>query len=143
MNNMKGDLSAPVLAIIVTIGIISAGLVLLAWFWWFAPQAGRTGVIVITGQPAIICTGGGEKTSHVYISLRNVGNSPVILEQVVIAGYPGHLVSGKKTIDAGESTYVEAEMPAELCSYIQNNRTVDGVLITNSGVYSVTFLVVR
>jgi len=38
---MRGDLSAPVLAIIVTIGIIAAGLVLLAWFWWFAPQAGK------------------------------------------------------------------------------------------------------
>jgi len=39
----RGDLSAPVLAIIVTIGIIAAGLVLMAWFWWFAPQAGKTG----------------------------------------------------------------------------------------------------
>ena len=38
---MRGDLSAPVLAILVTIGIIAAGLVLLAWFWWFAPQAGK------------------------------------------------------------------------------------------------------
>jgi hypothetical protein len=29
---LRGDLSAPVLAIIVTIGVIAAGLVLLAWF---------------------------------------------------------------------------------------------------------------
>jgi len=51
---MRGDLSAPVLAILVTIGIIAAGLVLLAWFWWFAPQAGKTGVLQIIGQPALV-----------------------------------------------------------------------------------------
>jgi len=44
----RGDLSAPVLAIIVTIGIIAAGLVLMAWFWWFAPQAGKAGVLTDT-----------------------------------------------------------------------------------------------
>jgi len=51
---MRGDLSALVLAILVTIGIIAAGLVLLAWFWWFAPQAGKTGVLQIIGQPALV-----------------------------------------------------------------------------------------
>lgn len=141
---MRGDLSAPVLAIIVTIGIISAGLVLLAWFWWFAPQAGRTGVLVVTGQPALICTGGGEKASHAYISLKNVGNVPVKLEQVVIAGYSSQTITPEKPIiSAGESTYIEAVLPTGLCNYVQANRTVDGILLTDSGVYSVTFLVVR
>ncbi|MEM1761496.1 MAG: hypothetical protein QW043_02845, partial [Desulfurococcaceae archaeon] len=55
MGRMRGDLSAPVLAIIVTIGIIAAGLVLLAWFWWFAPQAGRAGVLQVLGMPTFIC----------------------------------------------------------------------------------------
>lgn len=140
VSKMRGDLSAPVLAIIVTIGLISAGLILLAWFWWFAPQAGKSGVLVVTGQPTIICTTGSAKESHVYISVKNIGNSPVTIEQVVIAGY-AQVTSN--VVNAGESTFIEVEMPNGLCSSIMDNRTVEGVLVTNSGIYSATFLVIR
>ena len=140
---MRGDLSAPVLAIIVTIGIISAGLILLSWFWWFAPQAGRAGVIVVAGQPALMCTGVGDKNSHAYISVKNVGNSPVEIQQLIIAGYPSKSMEGKTTLNAGESTFIDAEMPIDLCNYVQSNRTVEGILVTNSGTYSVTFLVIK
>lgn len=140
VSKMRGDLSAPVLAIIVTIGLISAGLILLAWFWWFAPQAGKSGVLVVTGQPTIICTTGSAKESHAYISVKNIGNSPVTIEQVVIAGY-AQVTSN--VVNAGESTFIEVEMPKKLCSSIMDNRTVEGVLVTNSGIYSATFLVIR
>ncbi len=140
VSKMRGDLSAPVLAIIVTIGLISAGLILLAWFWWFAPQAGKSGVLVVTGQPTIICTTGSAKESHVYISVKNIGNSPATIEQVVIAGY-AQVTSN--VVNAGESTFIEVAMPKKLCSSIMDNRTVEGVLVTNSGIYSATFLVIR
>jgi hypothetical protein len=139
VSKMRGDLSAPVLAIIVTIGLISAGLILLAWFWWFAPEAGKSGVLVVTGQPAIICTAGSVKESHAYISVKNIGNSPVKIEQVVIAGYVQQDSTLNIVVNAGESKFIEIEMPKDLCSNIMDARAVEGVLVTNSGIYSATF----
>jgi hypothetical protein len=82
----KGDLSAPVLAIIVTIGLIAAGLVLLAWFWWFAPQAGKTGALQVVGQPAILCnfTKTPKLYSNITISVKNVGSTNITIYRIIV-----------------------------------------------------------
>ena len=143
MKTLRGDLSAPVLAIIVTIGIISAGMLLLAWFWWFAPTIGQTGALIVVGQPALVCTGTGNKTSHAYISVKNVGNAPVKIEQVVVGGYGGNIVSSDTSVEGGESVVIEVEFSEELCNVIGGNRTVEGVIVTSSGTYSTTLLVIK
>lgn len=143
MRRLKGDLSAPVLAIIVTIGIISAGLVLLAWFWWFAPQVGKTGTLIVVGQPVIICTESKSITPRAYLSVKNVGNSPVAIKEVIIAGFTNTSSIVNDLINVGASTYLEVQLPLDLCTSVQDNRTVEGVIITDSGTYTAAFLIIR
>jgi len=144
---MRGDLSAPVLAIIVTIGIIAAGLVLLAWFWWFAPQAGKTGTLQILGQPSVVCS---DDTGTVYISVKNVGNTVVNIpvngsivvgtESFNISKVDGETVQGTKVkIDPGDSKIIEASGTC-VASW---GKAVDGFILTDAGTYATSFTVIR
>jgi hypothetical protein len=131
---MRGDLSAPVLAIIVTIGIIAAGLVLLAWFWWFAPQAGKTGALQIIGQPAVICNQTG---STVVISVKNTGSEKVIVTYI----YVGNLTySVSEDLNPGDSASIYAS--GDTCPTTWQ-YSVNGVISTTAGTYSTSFTVIR
>jgi hypothetical protein len=144
---MRGDLSAPVLAIIVTIGIIAAGLILLAWFWWFAPSAGKAGTLQVYGQPSIIYA----NPTKIIISARNTGNDIIEITSITvknvacdfttpIALYPGE----SKVIEISNATSAEYG-----CGELRNlnieptEYTVQGIIYTNYGTYTVNFAVIR
>jgi hypothetical protein len=149
----RGDLSAPVLAIIVTIGVIAAGLVLMAWFWWFAPQAGKTGALQILGQPSVTCSG---TTGTARLTVRNVGNDVV---SIPISG--GIVIGGKEfDIDATKTTVTDGQIDATNGLVILNSggsavivatgtcdtnwgKAVDGVILTSTGTYSTSFTVIK
>lgn len=139
MKYLRGDLSAPVLAIIVTIGIIAAGLVLLAWFWWFAPQAGKTGTLVILGTPVAYKS---DTQYNVAVSVRNTGNANVTIQGMVVEGVTcssitvevGGTTRSDNKIQAGESAVVEATCQADF----SDKKAVNGYLITDAGTYSFT-----
>jgi len=50
-------------------GLIAAGLIVLAWFWYFAPQAGKTGTLQILEQidGVIVTSAGTYPTSFTII----------------------------------------------------------------------------
>jgi hypothetical protein len=129
---MRGDLSAPVLAIIVTIGIIAAGLILLAWFWWFAPSAGKAGSLQILGTPVFDNT-----TKNATIALRNTGNDAITIYEngVIVKGTACTI--GETTLKPGESIVIIANCPTTVTT-----RTVDGYINTNYGVFPVTLNVI-
>jgi len=144
----KGDLSAPVLAIIVTIGIIAAGLLLMAWFWWFAPQAGKTGSLQILGTPVLyinVTTNNGEGLKgNITISLRNTGNDPIKVEAngVIVRGVA--CIISETTLNPGESKVITAG-----CDFTNTNneipartRTVEAIIKTDYGVFPVTLTVI-
>jgi len=135
VRKIRGDLSAPVLAIIVTIGIIAAGLVLVAWFWWFAPTAGKAGTLEILGQPALV-----NSTGKAYISVRNVGNDAITISGVVVNGTTCTITSSSTTLGPGESTVLEADCTGLTIS--PGTYTVNGVIQTDYGVYTVSLAVV-
>ena len=132
---MRGDLSAPVLAIIVTIGIIAAGLVLLAWFWWFAPQAGKAGSLQIIGTPAII--NGTDKTT--YISVKNIGNVNITISEVEVKGIP---CTGTFPISLGPGDSDTIKVTCDI-TIGPTEYTVDGVIKTDHGIYVVNLAVIR
>jgi len=136
---LRGDLSAPVLAIIVTIGVIAAGLVLLAWFWWFAPTAGKAGSLQILGQPSLINqTQTPPPYSYkAYIGVRNTGNDNIEITNLVIEGLTCTITS--KTITPGGSDTLTAECSStlEITKY-----TVQGIIYTNYGTYVVNLAVI-
>jgi hypothetical protein len=135
VRKIRGDLSAPVLAIIVTIGIIAAGLVLVAWFWWFAPTAGKAGTLEILGQPALV-----NSTGKAYISVRNVGNDDITIIGIVVSGNTCTITSGSTTLGPGESTVLEATCTG--LTVPSGTYTVNGVIQTDYGVYTVSLAVV-
>ena len=148
----RGDLSAPVLAIIVTIGIIAAGLVLMAWFWWFAPQAGKAGTLQILGTPSIVW----DNTSFrwvAYISVRNAGNDPITVTGVVVKGvrFDSYYTDGwivlpegtyTNTLDPGKSGIIIAKNATTL-TIETTEYTVPCIVQTNYGVFTVNLAVVR
>jgi hypothetical protein len=141
---MRGDLSAPVLAIIVTIGIIAAGLVLLAWFWWFAPTAGKSGSLQILGQPSLIYT---KKDSNqynytAYIGVRNTGNDAIQIIGLTVEGVSCTdltLETQQLILSPGGSGTLKATctFTSQLTKY-----TVQGVIYTNYGTYTVNLAVI-
>jgi hypothetical protein len=143
----RGDLSAPVLAIIVTIGIIAAGLVLMAWFWWFAPQAGKTGVLTIIGQPALVCKYDSNLEKYVVdsalISVKNAGTEDVTISKVVILGTEFTPESGSGTVPAGGSATITVKPPTDPPLDCPEDPAVTGTILTNAGTYVVSFAVVK
>jgi hypothetical protein len=133
----RGDLSAPVLAIIVTIGLISAGLVLMAWFWWFAPTAGKAGTLLVIGQPVLV------KSSNDYkalISVRNVGNDAVIVSDVIVNGTKCLITNGSIKLNPGESKVIESTCTGLSITF--DTFTVSAVIQANYGVYTTNLTVV-
>ena len=133
---LRGDLSAPVLAIIVTIGVIAAGLVLLAWFWWFAPTAGKAGSLQILGQPSLVKQDG---TYTAYIAVRNTGNDNINITGLAIKGKTCTITGDYLVLKPGESTTLEAE-----CTFTSpiTEYTVQGIIYTNYGTYVVNLAVI-
>jgi hypothetical protein len=147
----RGDLSAPVLAIIVTVGIIAAGLVLMAWFWWFAPQAGKAGTLQILGTPSIVWDNVSRQWVA-YISVRNVGNDLITIVDVVVKGVSmdrfnetGWIKIGEMhtdTLDPGQSGIITAK--SEFYPLVGDTEySVPCIIQTNYGVFTVNLVVVR
>jgi hypothetical protein len=145
---MRGDLSAPVLAIIVTIGIIAAGLILLAWFWWFAPTAGKTGSLQILGTPVLV-----KENNYwvAYISVRNTGNDNVKILGVVVEGVtcsPGYdsnkWLSTSNTTAPASSDIIKAVCDAtQLDTKLSDKYTATGQILTNYGTYAVNLAIAK
>ena len=143
--SMRGDLSAPVLAIIVTIGIIAAGLILLAWFWWFAPQAGKAGTLQVMGQPSLI--NGTDKI--IIMSVRNTGNDYINITGISVKG---RLCNLDKYIilNPGESRVIQLPLNQDTCGRDWEDPeigateyTVQGIIYTNYGTFTVNFAVTK
>ena len=112
-------------------------IVLMAWFWWFAPTAGKAGTLEIIGQPALVVN---ETHKIAYISVRNVGNDAITISGVVVSGKTCSIISSSTTLDPGGSTVLEADCTGLTIS--PGTYTVNGVIQTDYGVYTVSLAVV-
>jgi len=135
----RGDLSAPVLAIIVTVGVIAAGLVLMAWFWWFAPQAGKAGSLQVLGQPAIVEADGNWTT---YINVRNTGNADISISKVVVKGIECNMTS-TVSLGPGQSDVIIANCSKSVVSIGTDEYSVQAVITTDYGIYTAGLIVIR
>jgi len=76
----RGDLSGPVLAILVTLILLAIGAAIIAYFTLFAGGTAQP-VITVTGQPiAYKVTSGGTDHANVSITVVNTGSAPVTLK---------------------------------------------------------------
>lgn len=143
MKFRRADLSAPVLAIIVTIGVVAAGLVMMSWFWWFAPQMARGGSIIVVGTPVLVQTNNGW---NLTIAVRNVGNAEVEINGVVVRGVVTSDIRPATATRVGAGQTVTLIASFEDVGLIPSSSeiyTVEGVLLTNAGTYTFSALVIR
>ena len=100
MKARRGDLSGPVLAILVTLILLAIGAVIIAYFTLFAGQA-PTPVLVVRDQPIAYEGTGGSAVVEVVVA--NIGTARVALHgtetKIRIVGPPG-LVSALSTTEA-------------------------------------------
>jgi len=73
----RGDLSGPVLAILVTLILLAIGAAIIAYFTLFAGGTAQP-VITVTGQPVAYRVGT-TNDANVSITVANVGSAPVTL----------------------------------------------------------------
>jgi len=73
----RGDLSGPVLAILVTLILLAIGAAIIAYFTLFAGGTAQP-VIAITGQP--VAYQSGDNNAKVEITVINTGSAPVTLD---------------------------------------------------------------
>jgi hypothetical protein len=125
---LRADLSGPVLAIIITVAIIAAGIGLVAYFWWLAPQAGKTPALVVVGEPALLQDNG---TWHLYMTVKNTGTEDINITKVIIEG---NVFNGavNQIISAGDK--VDLDITNSTAITI-TGPSVEGVLVTDGGVY--------
>ena len=124
------------LAIIVTIGLIAAGLIVLAWFWYFAPQAGKTGTLQILGQPVIICLQGSPRA---VLSVKNLGT----LDLTITGIYAGQMNNTNLNVivPAGQSKDLTIQLNGSCPS--EEKIIIDGVIVTTAGTYPTSFTIIR
>ncbi|MEM4513433.1 MAG: hypothetical protein QXZ41_02870 [Ignisphaera sp.] len=133
MKMRKGDLSAPVLAIIVTIGVIAAGLALMSWFWWFAPTIGRTGMLMVVGQPVLVNATVSEKAYNLTIVLKNIGNTDIRIEGIVIKNVQC-IITNNNVIGPGK-TVVMRNIQCRNIDIPKDEYYIEGMLVTDAGTY--------
>ncbi|MEM4717661.1 MAG: hypothetical protein QXE81_02740 [Desulfurococcaceae archaeon] len=137
MKRIRGDISTPVLAIIVTVSIIIAGLTLISWFWIMTQQAGSVGVLQILGTPALFPYEVSEGVSELrlFILVRNIGNEPVRIIRIIVENTNCTVIS-ENVVFPGEPKEIIA-----ICGYTAsavNKKTAKGTLFTDYGTYTFT-----
>lgn len=137
MRRVRGDLSAPVLAVIVTLMTIAAGIaVVFSWLYWYAPEklATRTVDAVEVVGTAVL-----DKDSRLYIVLRNRGYGAVKLLGVHVEGAACELAFGSQELAPGSTEAYLLVCP----SSAPVGRVAYGVVVTDCGVLPFTAIVQR
>jgi len=136
----RADLSGPILAILITVAAIAGGALVGMWFLRSGSQMAHASMLVVSGQPTLVP---GDLSSTAYVTLKNVGNSPVTVEGLVLnlngtevrfSPSPGTTT----TIAPGQSATVEFDGGGLQIT----NTTVPAVVITSHGTLPVVLYVV-
>jgi hypothetical protein len=135
----RGDLSGPVLAILVTLVLLAIGAAIIAYFVLLggAPQQG---VIAVVGQPTIVKAGSNGFIASVTI--KNVG-SAVISSSSVSLNITGTTITASLGDLAPGATATLSFSANSGWSTIQDKDTVSGALITGAGTLEVVFRVIK
>jgi hypothetical protein len=141
----RGDLSGPVLAILVTLVLLAIGAAIIAYFVLLG-TAPQQGVVAVVGQPTIVKSGADDFIANVTI--KNVGSSTITLQTTdVKLNITGTTVSAdyisRTELPPGATATigfkVDDKWPA-----VAGKETVSGALIVReAGTMEVVFRVIR
>jgi archaellum component FlaF (FlaF/FlaG flagellin family) len=141
----RGDLSGPVLAILVTLVLLAIGAAIVAYFVLLG-AAPQQAVIAVVGQPTIVKSGANNFIANVTI--KNVGSANITLQTTdVYLNITGTTVSANYV----SKTYLTPGSTATIGFQVNNKwpavagrETVSGALIVReAGTMEVVFRVIK
>lgn len=152
MRKARADLSGPVLTIIVTLAVIAAGLIIMGYFWWFAPHASKQAAITVLGEPALQISPVNDtySTIDVYVTLKNDGNDNVTIQKLVLSDDNRAKIEllpssgGSVILAKGTKQQITFEVTKANTEFSFNNSpSYEGTILTDSGVIPVSVYVVK
>ena len=135
MKARRGDLSGPVLAILVTLVLLAIGAVLVAYFTLFAGQA-PSPVLAVKDRPVAYKVGTND--ARVEVVVENVGSARVMLhsgETKLIIVSPFSLerpLFSSPTIAPGESKTLAFTFPGEWGTFASHRSAVAVLIIKDT-----------
>ncbi|MDT7892416.1 MAG: hypothetical protein RQ952_06790 [Thermoproteota archaeon] len=150
IRSRRGDISAPVITILLVIASISIAALVISWLFGVGLTTSKQGLVTIVGTPTIIQSG---TSSVLYITLKNNGNDLVSVTGVVIfissTTYASSSVSystgtttvtGFPTLQPGQTVTLVVSFNAAITGSIAQ---INGVIQTTSGTIPFTANVAR
>ena len=136
---VRGDLSGPIIAILITVVAVAAGLVAGMWFLRSGSQMSKTSMLTVVGQPTLVPANDG---TYAYVTLKNIGTETVTVDKLVIR-------VGDKKLDLNPSSTIEIEPGQSVSAEFSTtttititNSTVTGTIITDHGTVPVVLYVI-
>jgi hypothetical protein len=130
IRNRRGDISAPVITILLVIASISIAALVISWLFGVGIATSKQASLVVVGTPTMQL----QSTSAVlYITLKNAGNVDATINGITISlsttTVPGTIST--TTIPAGQTvsltvTFTNANIPS-------NVNQVSGVILSTAG----------
>ncbi len=142
MKARRGDLSGPVLAVLVTLVLLAIGAAIIAYFVLLgvAPQQG---VVAVVGQPTIMKSGADGFEAKIVV--KNVGSATIPSSTVTldIPGIGTSLTASMRDLAPGATTTLTFTSTSGW-SAIAGKEFVSGALtVPNAGTMEVVFRVIR
>ena len=138
-SSVRGDLSGPIVAILITVVVVAAGLVAGMWFLRSGTQIAKSSMLTVIGQPTLVPTSSG---TYAYVSLKNVGTESTTVQSLVIR-VGGQQVTLTPTsaaqIPPGATASIEFTTTTSISP---TNSTVPGVIVTDHGTIPVVLYVI-
>jgi hypothetical protein len=141
----RGDLSGPVLAILVTLVLLAIGAAIIAYFVLLGATP-QQAVIAVVGQPTIVKAGANDFIANVTI--KNVGSANITLQTTdVKLNITGTVVSAnyvsKTSLPPGATATIGFKVDGKW-SAVAGRETVSGALIVReAGTMEVVFRVIK
>lgn len=156
-NTLRGELSGPILAILITAFIVVLGTGLTAvYFMWLAPNASKTPTVSIVGAPALQVssqtdptTGATTYSITAFVTIKNDGTDAISVQSLVIkddngAQYKLQPVGGTPvSINAGEKLQVTFEVTGLDAQPAFGNPSYEAVILTDGGVIPISVFVIE
>ncbi len=144
MKARRGDLSGPVLAILVTLVLLAIGAAIIAYFVLLG-AAPQQGVVAVVGQPTIVKAGLDDFIAN--ITIKNVGSATIYLSDVKL-NITGTTVNAdyisKYHLGPGETATIGFKVNDRWRAAIDDREMVRGVLVIREvGTMEVVFRVVK
>ncbi len=145
MKARRGDLSGPILAILVTIVLLAIGAAILAYFVLLG-GAQRQGVLAVVGEPTILRAGANDFIANVTI--RNVGSAPITLSTATVhlnitgTRVPANFIS-KTTLYPGETATIGFVVPGRWNLVAARDSVSGALIIRDVGTMGITFRVIN